>query len=190
MMRWVLLTILVLFGSSAHAQDRHVDIFGGFTTDDRLIVAQIARVTARDNAFGLRVMKSNFILPDWDIGLGMAHTRKIYTNFSPNQIAATSLMIVGHYPLFQADGFTVYGGGGLGGVHLKYRDALAGYENSKVILGAELIFGTRLHIAPMLNLFIEGQYTRSKDVLVVNQPATHDAAFHNRAIVVGLRHSF
>jgi hypothetical protein len=67
---------------------------------------------------------------------------------------------------------------------------LGGYANNAVILGGELSLGARFQIASQLNIFIEGQYTRSKDVLVVNDPATRDAAFHNRAVVVGLRHSF
>jgi opacity protein-like surface antigen len=190
MMRWVLVSILILFGQLAQAQNRHVDIFGGFTTKDRLVVAQIARVTAGDTAFGVRAMQSDFILPDFDVGLGMSHTRKIYTNLSPNQIAATSLMVVAQYALFRAETITIYGGGGLGAVHLKHDDVLGGYANDAVILGGELTFGVRFQIASQLNLFIEGQYTRSKDVLVVNDPATRDAAFHNRAVVVGLRHSF
>jgi opacity protein-like surface antigen len=190
MMRWVLFIISAVFGQMAHAQDRHVDIFGGFTTDDRLVVAQVALVTAGDNAFGLRVMQSDFILPDWDVGLGLSHTRKIYTDVSPNQINATSLMVVGQRALFNASNFTIYGGGGLGAVHLDYDDVIGGYTNAQIILGGELILGTRFKITPTMNVFVEGQYQRSKDVRVVNQPATRDAAFHNRAVVIGLRHSF
>jgi opacity protein-like surface antigen len=184
--------ILLSMGHGAHAetQDRHIDIFGGFTTDDRLIVAQIARATTRDNAFGLRMMKSDLILPDWDVGLGLSHTRKIYSDLTPNQIAATSLMVVAHHPLYRSDNVTLYGGGGLGAVHLSYHDVIGGYSNADMILVGELVIGTRFQITPHLNLFLEGQYIRSKDVRVVNQPATRDAAFHNRAVVIGLRHSF
>ena len=163
MMRWllpILAFMLMLQTAHARAQARglHLDVFGSFTTKDRLVVTQVAR--------------------------------KVYTNLQPNQISATSVMLVGQYNMFQGGRYTLYSGGGLGAVHLGYDDRLAGYSNAQIIVGGELTIGLRFQVANHQSLFVEGQYTRSKDVRVVNHPPTRDAAYHNRAVVFGVRHSF
>lgn len=173
----------------ANAQSWNIDGFIGQNFSNDLEWAGSDYSTNSDKTFGLSISKSGVFTPHLEIGFEISRATSEYTCCTPNKISGTSAMITAKYNFLDQNNFQLYGGVGLGVVKVKYVYA-GSYSNSAAVAGGQLTLGGRYKISPTMKVYMEARYLAANDAKVANTPASADAEFKSKSIVIGLRKSF
>lgn len=186
----VVITAMIASVGAVHAKPWNVDIFMGTGVPDTLRWDGVGAQTDAGDVFGFAVSRDDVFGSHLEIGAELSRAKAEYTNDRPSNISGTALMATAKVNFVNNDGFSAYAGAGLGVVDVKYTNQALNYDNAEFEFAGQLTLGVRFAISPKTGLFVEGRYIRSKDAQVAYNPATRDADFRSKAIVLGVRKEF
>lgn len=174
---------------AVNAQSWNIDGFVGKNLSNGLMWDGVNYSTNSDKTFGLSISKSGVFTPRLELGFEISRATSEYTCCTPNSISGTSAMLTAKYNVIENNNFQAYGGVGLGVVKVKYINA-GSYSNSDTVAGGQLTLGGRYKISPTMKVYMEARYLVANDAKVAYSPASSDAEFKSKSIVIGLRKSF
>lgn len=180
---------VALFPSAVWAQGWSVDIFGGGSSGGNLVWDGTDYLTNPGQTYGIGISHAGLLPSGVELGFELSHNKQEYTGYEPNYISGTAALGTARYTFVNTGGFEMYGGAGLGAVHVTY-DA-GSYANSATVAGGQIMLGGRYAISDSMKIFAEARYLDTfQDAMVALSGATATAAFNATSIVAGLRVSF